>query len=158
MYREYLILHKFYLLSVLTLFSAQALSDDGSFIETGLGVEYGGLGSKFYMPLKLNSMEVYVATGMFYYSTETGGEIGAGAGMDYYLDKHQSFGGYIGLVDVHKEIDWENPWPDPERKIGASINYKYHFRGVKKSGFNLGISYSYAETDHYPFISLGYRF
>lgn len=85
-------------------YSFSSFAQEQSFIETGLGVEYGGLGVQLYLPLNSDYFDFYVAGGLFSYSTETEGEFGAGIGGNYILSKNSSVGLYGGLVNVDKVI------------------------------------------------------
>ena len=129
-----------------------------SIVEAGIGTEYGGLGSQIYFPIKSNNFDFYIAGGLFSYSTETGGELGAGAGTNYYLDQHSSIGIYGGVLAIDKITNHETLDYSTDTKFGGSINYRYRFLGKGNGGFVLGVSYNVHSEDHYPFVSLGYRF
>lgn len=129
-----------------------------SIIEAGIGTEYGGLGSQIYLPIKSDVFDFYASVGGFGYSTETGGEIGGGTGVNYYLNKYSSIGFYGGVLAIKKVTDYKTLEYSTETKFGGSINYRYRLSGKGNRGFVLGVSYNVHSEDSYPFVSLGYRF
>lgn len=140
------------------IFSFNTFASDSSFVEVGLGTEYGGLGTQIYLPLKSDVFDFYISAGLFSYSTETNGELGAGLGSNFYISKKHSIGIYAGVLGTEKVTDYENFQYDTESQIGGSINYKYRFSGKGKSGWVIGASYNIHSDDSYPFVSIGYRF
>jgi len=126
-------------------------------VELGLGVDYGGIGTQFHFPIDIKNTELYLATGLFYASTNSNEELGVGAGVNYYLSPNGAFTFYYGTLNVDKYLT-DNLQVTIESDYGASIGYKYYFNKPSKSGFSLGVNYNIYEGDSYPFVSLGYRF
>lgn len=138
--------------------SFNSFAKEQSFIEAGLGVEYGGLGVQIYLPLNSDYFDFYVAGGLFSYSTETNGEFGAGIGGNYFLSKNSSIGLYGGVINVDKVTDYNTLDYSTDTDLGGAINYQYHLSGNGEAGFVFGVSYSFYDGGSYPFVSLGYRF
>lgn len=130
---------------------------DSFFLELGLGVDYGGLGTQFHIPLNVEKIDVYLSTGLFYASSNTNEEIGFGAGVSYFVDKHNGLNVYYGTLNVDKYLT-DNLEVVAEPDYGVSFGYKYFFKGKNKSGLTFGINYNIYEDDHYPFFSIGYRY
>ncbi len=147
------------LVLALTLFSniVEAKKSNDFFLDAGVGVEYGGLGTQFHLPFYVKQVEVFMSVGLFAASTETGGEVGAGAGMNYSLDQNNSLSLYYGVVNKEKHLT-DTLEVKTESDYGLSIGYKYFFSGKNQSGFSLGVSYNIYQDDNYPFLSVGYRF
>jgi hypothetical protein len=137
--------------------SVNANATEDFFFEAGLGVEYGGLGAQFHLPFDFNKIETFVSAGLFSASSQTGEEVGAGVGVNYFLDKTNSFSIYYGVVNIDKYLT-DTLEVKAKADYGASIGYKYFFNGKNKSGFSVGVSYNVYEDENYPFISVGYRF
>lgn len=149
----------FILILSLTLFSniVEAKRAKEFFLDVGLGVEYGGLGTQFHLPFNLKQAEVFMSVGLFSTSTQTGAEVGAGAGMNYFLDKNNSLSLYYGVINIEKYLT-ETLEVKTEADYGLSVGYKYFFSGKNQSGFSFGLSYNIYDDDSYPFFSIGYRY
>lgn len=150
------------LLPILVVSAASILSLDSyaterPFLELGLGVEYGGLGVQFLLPLTKNNVDVYLAAGVFSYSSRTDEGYGFGAGFNYYLAKNHSVNLYYGVLN---EESYLNADLEVERvyDYGLSVGYKYYFAERDESGVTLGATFNVYGGDSYPMFSLGYRF
>jgi len=126
-------------------------------IELGLGVDYGGIGTQFHFPIDIKNTDIYLATGLFYASTDSNEEIGVGAGVNYYINPQGAVTFYYGTMNVDKYLT-NNLEVETESDYGVSIGYKYYFNRPSKPGFSLGLNYNVYDDDSYPFVSLGYRF
>ena len=138
-----------------SLVSANKLND--FFLDVGVGVEYGGLGTQFHLPFKLDDLDVFMSAGLFSASTLAGSEVGLGAGINYFLDKNNSVSLYYGALNSRSYYT-DDLETKSELDYGISLGYKYFFNEHSRSGFSVGISYNVYADDSYPFFSLGYRF
>jgi len=142
---------------LLTMFPIFVIAKDNSFLEFGIGVEYGGIGTQFHFPIGGKVFDVYGSVGIFSYSNQTNEQVGGGIGMNFYLDSNNSVNLYSGVLNVNKYLT-ENLEYKIDVDYGLSVGYKYHFHKMKESGWSLGVSYSVYKDDHYPFFSIGYRY
>jgi len=142
---------------LLTIYQTNAFAKDNSLLEFGVGVEYGGIGTQFHFPIGGKTFDIYGAVGLFSYSTQTEGQVGAGVGMNFYLDSNNSINLYSGVMNSNSYYT-DNLERKTDVDLGLSVGYKYHFHKIKKSGWVLGVSYNVYKDDHYPFISIGYRY
>lgn len=142
---------------LLTMFPIFAIAKDNSFLEFGIGVEYGGIGTQFHFPIGGKVFDVYGSVGIFSYSNQTNEQVGGGIGMNFYLDSNNSVNLYSGVLNVNKYLT-ENLEYKIDVDYGLSVGYKYHFHKIRESGWSLGVSYSVYKDDHYPFFSVGYRY
>ncbi len=127
-------------------------------IETGIGVEYGGLGTQLHIPL-LKKMDAYISAGLFYASTRDNDEsLGFGAGVNYFLNSQNALSVYYGTLNVERHLVEDTLEVKAEQDNGLSFGYKYFFRNKAERGFTLGASYNIYEGNSYPFFSIGYRF
>ncbi len=131
------------------------------FLETGLGIEYGGAGVQLHLPFSLKDTEVFVAVGALAASSSSNSksnvELGSGVGLNYFLDRKSSLGFYCGTLNIEKNYD-ENVQAQYHADYGISIGYKYFFAGKGKSGLSLGVTYNVYDDGHFPFFSVGYRY
>jgi hypothetical protein len=127
------------------------------FLDAGVGVEYGGIGTQVHLPFNLKQVEAFMSVGLFAASSQSGGEVGAGAGMNYFLDKNNSLSLYYGVLNIEKYLT-DTLEVKTESDYGVSLGYKYFFSGKNQSGFSLGVSYNIYADDNYPFFSIGYRY
>ncbi len=139
------------------MFPIFVIAKDNSFLEFGIGVEYGGIGTQFHFPIGGKVFDVYGSVGIFSYSNQTNEQVGGGIGMNFYLDSNNSVNLYSGVLNVNKYLT-ENLEYKIDVDYGLSVGYKYHFHKMKESGWSLGVSYSVYKDDHYPFFSIGYRY
>lgn len=144
-------------LSSASLFSFNSFASERPFLELGLGVEYGGLGTQIYLPLALDNVDVYLAAGIFSYSSRTDEEYGFGAGFNYYLEKNHSVNLYYGVLNEESYLN-DQFEVQREHDYGLSVGYKYYFSGRNKSGFTLGATFNLYDGDTYPMFSVGYRY
>ncbi|WP_338591250.1 hypothetical protein VXM60_01790 [Shewanella khirikhana] len=149
---------KISLITLCLFLTFSASSNQSSTIGFGLGVEYGGLGARIYIPIGVNNFELYTSAGLFSYSTETNEEFGAGIGLNYHITDNSSMGIYTGVVNIDNEYQHNSLDYSTSYDIGGSINYTYHFSGKNNTGFSIGGSYNFYDNGSYPFISFGYRF
>lgn len=125
--------------------------------ELGLGIDYGGIGTQVHFPINIKNTDLYLASGLFYASTNSNQEVGFGAGVNYYINSKGAFSFYYGTLNVDKYLT-NNLEVETDSDYGISIGYKYYFNNPSKPGFSLGINYNVYNDDSYPFFSLGYRF
>ncbi|TPV59851.1 hypothetical protein FJ444_06730 [Aestuariibacter sp. GS-14] len=141
----------------LLFFSFSSAANSKFFLESGVGVEYGGIGVQAHLPTPANNLDLYLATGLFYASNKDSEKFGLGVGGNYFFEKHHALSSYIGTLHIDSNL---NDYFEVEHDVkrGVSIGYKYYFNGAKKSGFTAGFSYNIYNGGSYPFISLAYRF
>lgn len=128
-----------------------------NYFEAGIGTEYGGIGTQVKIPIGKKNFELYGAVGLFGVDSTTGEEIGAGVGINYFLNKHNSISIYTGVLHINKYTT-ETLEFETESDAGVSFGYKFYFNGAEKQGFGLGVSYNIYDGGKYPFFSIGYRF
>jgi len=140
--------------------SVDAANNKKFFLETGIGVEYGGLGVQYHLPFfDIKDIEIYISTGIFGVSSNTDEnvDLGAGVGFNYFLDKKHSLAVYAGVLNSERYLN-ESFVVKTELDYGLSVGYKYFLQGKGKSGMSLGVTYNVYDDGHYPFLSLGYRY
>lgn len=142
---------------LLSLCQTNTFAKEDSFLEFGVGVEYGGIGTQVHFPIGGKVFDVYGSVGVFSFSGQTNQQFGAGVGMNFYLDNNNSINLYSGVLNSHSELT-ENLEHNVDANIGLSFGYKYHFHKIKKSGWSLGVTYNVYQGGHYPFFSIGYRY
>ncbi|MDC8830139.1 hypothetical protein [Alteromonas gilva] len=146
-----------------TLLSFDSYASERPFLEFGVGIEYGGLGTQIHLPLRFEDVDVYLAAGVFSYSSRTNEEYGFGGGFNYYLQKHHSINLYYGVLNERSYFNERNYFTDQfevkrEQDYGLSLGYKYYFNNRSKSGLTLGATLNVYDDDTYPFFSIGYRY
>ncbi len=137
--------------------SAVAYGNDRFALETGLGVDYAGIGTQVYLPLGIDRVDIYLAAGLFYASSDNTKEMGVGAGANFFISKHNAVALYLGTMNVDKYID-DNLEINTQSDFGVSLGYKYYFNTPTKAGFTLAINYNIYNDGSYPFLSIGYRY
>ena len=143
---------------ILALLPTLSWAKQGPFMETGAGIEYGGIGAQVVLPTPIKSLEMYVATGFLDNPSNEENSIGAGVGANYFVNRHIALGLYGGILEIDSFTD-ETGYVEYDRKLGGSIGAKIYFSGQGKSGFVLGATYNYSpDGDSFPFISLAYRY
>ncbi|GGD62002.1 hypothetical protein [Lacimicrobium alkaliphilum] len=143
------------LLSVVS--STNTFASDTIRFETGIGVDFGGIGAQFHMPIGTNKLDLYLSAGLFYTSNRSNEEMGFGAGGNYFMDKKQAITFYYGTLHTERYIDeFLDVRTDSDQ--GLSVGYKYYFSGSSASGWSLGANYNFYDGGSYPFLSVGYRY
>ena len=139
------------------LLSVNSIASERPFLEPGFGVEYGGIGTQFHLPSPFKNADVFLAAGLFSYSSRTNEEYGFGAGVNYYLAKNHSVNLYYGVLHNDSYLN-DRLEVERERDYGLSVGYKYYFADRNESGVTLGATFNVYDDDAYPMFSLGYRF
>ena len=126
-------------------------------LETGVGIEYGGIGSQVVFPSPLKNLEFYAAFGALKDSDKASNSFGAGVGGNLFLNKHLAVGLYGGIIDIKNQSnnDFKN---EEKRQLGGAVGVKVYLSGQSKRGWVLGVTYNKSSDESFPFITLGYRF
>lgn len=126
-------------------------------LEAGIGVEYGGLGVQYIMSVPNSNASFYLTTGAISLINPDEVEYNfylSGAGVNFELDRHSSFGIYGGAMD-RESVYTGFGTTEKEMIYGLSVNYKVQ---LFRSNFYLGASYSAHKNDHFPMLSISYRY
>lgn len=125
--------------------------------ETGVGVEFGGIGAQFHLPIGTDKLDLYLSAGLFYTSNRSNEEMGFGAGGNYFINKKQAVTFYYGTLHIERYIDeFLDVRTDSDQ--GVSVGYKHYFSDSSASGWSLGANYNFYDGGSYPFLSIGYRY
>jgi len=153
------------LLMVLLLTAASANGKSLFKTESGLGIEYGGLGFQAIAQMPFKSLELYGALGITEDIRENERGIRGGIGANFFVTKHISLTTFGGIIDVdrYRSDEWfggdlELTEYEYERQYGGSIGVKLYVSGQDKPGWVIGATYSASSDDSFGFVSLAYRF
>lgn len=141
----------------LCLFSWSACAANRLHLETGVGIEYGGVGSQVVFPSPLKNLEFYGAFGALSDSEETEYSFGAGVGGNLFLNKFLAVSVYGGIIDVEERYRAGTGYEE-KRHLGGNLGVKVYLSGYNKRGWVLGVTYNKSAQNAFPFVTVGYRF
>lgn len=123
--------------------------------EFGIGTEYGGIGIQYLLPsTNKSNAQVYVSAGLLTLidADETDNNFYlSGGGIKFKIDRNSQWGLYGGAMGKKNNHESQRD----ELLYGLSVNYKVN---LFRSDVYLGISYNAHKEEHFPMLSLSYRY
>ena len=136
----------------------QAYAKSSPKLESGIGTEYGLVGTQIFIPLGLKNIQPYVALGATALSENTKNNFYAsGLGVNFKLNRSHYWGLYGGVLNESSHLKENNGIFESvdSYDYGLSVNYKYR---ILKSNLFIGASYNLYRDGSYPMISFSYRY